>query len=512
MQVSQRPTVLLCTEGTYPYAGGGVSRWCDVLCTELADIDFVLYALTGVPEASARFALPTNVRGIVHLPLWGTQEPGEYAFPGATFRELLSRRRRTSRLAIEQSFLPILGQLLAAIREGRGDVEVGRVLHGMWRYFQRHDWNRTWRSASVWEAFIAQASRPVEQDPAPLAHERPHLHDLTAALRWLAHFLLPLAVPIPRADLVHTTVAGFAALAGIVAKHEHGTPFVVTEHGVFVRERYMSLADGEFSPFATRFLVDLASLMARLSYAHADVVAPVAGFNRRWELPYGADPRHIEVIYSGIDTTLFRPRPKPAGARPTVVAAARVFPLKDIETMIRAAAVARAAVPDVQFIVYGSLEVDPPYVERCRALIGELGLEESFRLAGPHASPPDLYIEGDISVLSSISEGVPYAVLESLSCGRPVVATDVGGVAEVLGGLGIVVPPRNPMALGEAVAALLTDGELRRELAHRGRELVEARFRTEYTIAAYRDVYCRLAPVAAEPGDARVAATPLAMP
>ncbi|MCP6588507.1 hypothetical protein NL514_30405, partial [Klebsiella pneumoniae] len=68
-----------------------------------------------------------------------------------------------------------------------------------------------------------------------------------------------------------------------------------------------------------------------------------------------------------------------------------MFPLKDIETMIRAAARTRERIPDVLFLLYGSLTADPPYVERCRALIAELGLEETFVPAGLAPEPTEIF-------------------------------------------------------------------------------------------------------------------------
>src|SRR5207248_6296710 len=206
------------------------------------------------------------------------------------------------------------------------------------------DWRTTWRSPSVYEAFT---SHVLAEAPALLPHEQPTVGDLSTTLHWCDNFLLPLAAPLPRTDLVHATIAGFAALPGVIAKHRDGTPLLVTEHGVFVRERYINIAASKLSPFAKRFLMRLSSFVARLAYAHADVVAPVVEFNRRWELPYGADAERIRVIYNGVDPGVFVPKPKPAATsgRPTAVAAARVFPLKDIETMIRSAAVARELEP-----------------------------------------------------------------------------------------------------------------------------------------------------------------------
>ncbi len=145
------------------------------------------------------------------------------------------------------------------------------------------------------------------------------------------------------------------------------------------------------------------------------------------------------------------------------------------------------------FIVYGNLDADVPYVERCRALISELDLHDTFELAGFHPSPAQVYVEGDISALSSISEGFPFTVLESMACARPVVGTDVGGVREALEGFGRVVPPRDHEAFGTACVELLRDDELRLELGRRAREQILLRFRTSTSVEGYRELYRRLA-------------------
>jgi len=483
-----RRSVLLCTEGTYPYVGGGVSTWCDILCRELEDYEFTLYAVTGEPEVRLRYELPPNVTGTIHIPLWGAREPADYILGNVPFAELDARRKRTTASAVELRFVPLLHRLLGAMTVDVGPEDDGTLIWQMWRWFQEHDWRLTWKSREVWDAFVEITA------VSHSALEKPTVEDTATALRWLANYLLPLTAPVPRTDLVHTTIAGFPGLAGIIAKLEHGTPYLVTEHGVWVRERYINISTGPFSDYGKRFLMGLSRYLARVNYRCADVVSPVTGYNKRWELPYGATEERVETIPNGIDPGLFRPAPKPVSTsgRPVAVAAARVFPLKDIHTMIRAAEVARRELPDVQFLVYGSLDADIPYVESCRELIAELGVEDTFIFAGHHSKPAELYNEGDISLLSSISEGFPYTVLESMACARPVVATDVGGVREALEGFGILVPPRDHEAFGRAVAMLLANPELRARLGRQAREAVLARFRISHSVGAYRELYDRL--------------------
>ncbi len=498
-----RTSVLLCTEGTYPYVGGGVSTWCDILCRQMPQIDFTLFAVTGNPEVELKYDVPPNARAIVHVPLWGMQEPAEYPLAGLPFADFLRRKRRTSEATVAESFVPHLVTVLRAMQQEGNNVDAaGEAVAAIWRYFQVYDWNDTWKARPTWDAFVHEMLQPYREGRIEaLADERPSVADLTTALRWTYNFLMPLVAPIPDVDIVHSTIASFAALPGIVARIDRGTPFLLTEHGVYIRERYIAIsAERQFSYYAKRYLLQLTALVSKLCYRYADVVAPVANFNQRWEMRYGADPSRIQTVYNGIDPQVFMPGPKPPELEtvPIAVAAARVFPLKDIETMIRGAHVARRSLPDVRFLVYGSLDADKPYVERCRALIDELDLGATFEFGGFHSAPAKVFNIGDISVLSSISEGFPYTVLESMSCARPVVATDVGGVREALEGFGLVVPPRDFEALGEATVQLLKDTEMRLELGRRAREQVLAHYRTSHSVNSYQQLYDRLVRESAE--------------
>lgn len=155
------------------------------------------------------------------------------------------------------------------------------------------------------------------------------------------------------------------------------------------------------------------------------------------------------------------------------------------------AALVREAIPNVLFLVYGATDADPGYTARCVALIEALGLRETFELRGHHPAPEQLYNDGDVSVLTSVSEGFPYTVIESMSCERPVVATDVGGVGEALHDCGRLVAPRDEAAVARALVELLRDDGLRRTLGRRGRHVVLENYRTRHATDAYRATYAR---------------------
>jgi len=175
---------------------------------------------------------------------------------------------------------------------------------------------------------------------------------------------------------------------------------------------------------------------------------------------------------------------------PTVVAAARIFELKDILTMIKACAVTVKKIPEVKFLIYGDDQAVPEYTKECLDLIEELKLKENFKLMGTRSDSHLIFPEGDLSILTSISEGFPYTVIESMSCGVPVVATDVGGVNEALDeNSGFVCKPKDYEEIGKRVIELLQNEELRFKMGAHARKRVVENFTLKNFIEQYEEVY-----------------------
>jgi len=486
------------TEGSYPYSGGGVSTWAHILCNELKEeIDFVLLAITGSPQVSAKYKISDNVKDIIHIPLWGAEEPVKYYSSKIPFSKQLLKKSRTDKRSIRKYFVPIFRDFLELFHEPYGDTtKISEIIYGFWKYFQYFDYKKTMRDPFLWLEFKNIISMEFENPGSSkiLKSEEPKILDLTNAMRWFYHFLMPLAAPIPAVDVCHSTLAGFPALSSIAARYEYGTASLVTDHGVYMRERLINLGRADMPFFSKKFLTDLSTIVTRSVYATANQISPVTLVNKTWEVKFAAQQEKIKPIYNGVDADRFRPTPKPEHTenQPTVIAVANVFPLKDIETMIKSCHFVRKEIDDVQFIVYGSLDVDREYVKKCRNLVQRLDLEKHFIFGGFHDKPQMIFNEGDISILTSISEGFPYTIIESMSCGRPVVATDVGGISEALEGCGFLCKPRDPERIADAVIKLLLDDELRIEMGRKARERVLLNYTLEQSVEAYLNTYKKL--------------------
>lgn len=502
-------SVLMTTEGTYPYGAGGVSTWCDALLRNTPDVRYVLLPIMMNPHIEARFDPPSNVQRIIDVPLWGIEEPSEFALE-TPFAALYEKKRRTTEDEIEDGFLPRFRALLDCVNSGGSDpAAFGRVLVQLEDWFARYDYAVTMRSRPVWTTFADVMQTFARRAAATLPpdgreHQLPSLFDLTECLRWLYRFLIVLTVRVPEVSVTHTTAAAFCGIPCITAKVRHGTPMIVTEHGVYLREQNLFLSRFRRLFFCKQFLLNLITAVVRANYHHADVVAPVCHYNTRWELAHGTPQHKIRVIYNGVDPELFASAPK-RGAAPHVIATARIDPLKDIETLLRVAARVRETHREVRFTIYGNAP-EREYYDRCLALRRELGLDDVVAMGAVADDVVTAYRDCDVVLLTSISEAFPYSVIEAMSCERAVVASDVGGVGEALEECGLLVRPRDVEGFATAVRQLLDDAPLRARIGRRARARVLEEFRLDGSIAAYLDLYKRLANAPARTTDELVEA------
>ncbi len=231
-----------------------------------------------------------------------------------------------------------------------------------------------------------------------------------------------------------------------------------------------------------RFYLWVERLLRRLTTA----VVCVAGSAR--EAGVGAEACRSDrtvVIHNAVDVSSFSAQSGHEGV-PRIVSVGRFAFPKDFGTLVEALASTRTE-------YRATLVGEGPLVREVGAEVRQRGLAERVGLLGARGDVADLLASADVFVLSSRSECLPVSILEAMAAGLPVVATDVGGVAEAVqhGETGLLVPPGNPLALAEALDLLLRDDELRERLGTRGRERAWQHFDLPRFRRAHVELYRR---------------------
>lgn len=488
-RANDRITVMLTTEGTYPFHQGGVSTWADTLVNKLQSVDFVIYSVLMNPFVTQKFSLPDNAR-LIRVPLWGTEEPSEHFT--VPFSEIYLKKKYTMESDIRIHFIPLFVELVEEILvQPNHPKRFGMILLHLHQFFQQYEYKVVFKSETTWNVYKELVLKTAADKKNGFS--QPNIHDLIQSLGWVYRFLNIVNTPFPKTHVCHSSAAAFCGIPCVLAKLQDKTPFLLTEHGVYLREQYLSLSKRGYSSFLNTFLIRFVQAVSSLNYAYADQISPVCEYNTRWETVFGVERKNIDVIYNGVDEKVFSEiRETTTHFQPTVVMVARIDPIKDIKSFLQAAGIVRNRMPEVRFIVYGSVSV-PEYYEECLELKQQLQLGDSFIFAGHTSNMAAAYHSGDVVALSSISEAFPYSVVEAMMTGKPVIATDVGGIKEALGDTGILVRPREPEDMARGIMKLLSNHELRDTLGKEARQRALNLFTLDNMMERYLQSYMKLA-------------------
>lgn len=489
----------LLTEGGYPYATGEARLWCDRLVRGLPQHEFELYALSrsAEQEERGRVPLPPHVTRVRTAPLWAPADDG---------RSYRRRERRRFAAAFTELVRGICGADPARFADGLyGLAGLASEQGGLYAALRSETAVRAVESACR----APEASREVQ---------RAQVADLLEFVDELERMLRPLSLDwyedLSEVDVCHAAAGGVAALPGLLAKRFFGVPLLVTEYGVQLRAHYLEHSARDERPAVRALLAAFHTRLAGEIYAQADLLTPGNAHARRWQERCGASRERLRTVYPGMEADRFAAVGEdPACGDPhTLVWVGRVDPAKDLIALLHAFAEVRRAEPLARLRIFataagsGSQAVGHGYLADCRSLAAQLFPDEAAdahavgenpvtfeEIGGPDApSPADAYGSGRVVVLSSVIEGFPITLAEAMFCGRATVSTDVGAVVEVIGGTGLVVPPRNPRALAEACVSLLRDPERAQRLGSAARARALELFTVEQNVAAFQESYLRL--------------------
>ncbi|MFE7045782.1 DUF3492 domain-containing protein [Streptomyces atratus] len=566
----------LLTDGGYPYATGESRLWCDRLVRGLSQHEFDLFALSRSAEQEAQgwVQLPAQVSRVRTASLWTADEDilGTHASKGLLARMVTGGGGRSYGRRERRRFTAYFTALATSVcttGATGGDDDAAGASGGAGSGERSEDGRTGRRAAGAADAQftdglygLAELAREHGGLPAALRSETAvrvleaacrapgtgrtvqtaTVPDFLALARELDRVLRPLSLDwydeesLGAVDLCHATSGGAAALPGLLAKRFFGVPLLVTEHGVQLRAHYLAAIDTSLSAPVRALLANFYGRLATEVYRQAAIVTPGNTHARRWQERCGAEREKLRTVHPGMESGRFTALGESGDSGPddTLVWVGRIEPAKDLIALLHAFAEVRKSEPDARLRIIGAPAQGPEgatYLAHCQVLAAQLFPDEA---TGAHAvgdnpvsfediggaEVPDLseaYAAGGVVVLSSVVEGFPISLVEAMFCGRATVSTDVGAVVEVIGGTGLVVPPRNPRALADACLALLRDPERRARLGAAARARALELFTVEQNVAAFRGIYLELishAPVCREAdtvnadGDPRPFATP----
>ncbi|MEU5100372.1 DUF3492 domain-containing protein [Streptomyces sp. NPDC020996] len=498
----------LLTEGGYPYVRGDGTLWCDRLVRGLGQHEFDVYALCADKrqEDEGWVPLPPHIGRVRTAPLWTAEDDS-------------AGYGRRARRRFAECYGELAAVLCAAAAAGEpagapeevSAAEADRFASALYGLADLARDERGLVAALRSEAAVRLLESACRAPGAPRPAREARVPDLLAVAAHLERALRPLSLDwyehdgLGCVDLCHAASGGSGALPGLLAHHFAGVPLLVTEYGVRLRAHYLATAD---APPAVRSL--LAAFHGRLAaeiYRRASLLTPGNTHARRWQEHCGADRAKVRTVYPGMDASRFAEvGESPDRADPDTLAwVGRVEAAKDLMSLLHAFAEIRKEEPKTRLRIIGT-PAGPgseAYLGHCRTLAAQLFPDEAD---GPHAvgdnpvsfeeiggpeipALPDAYAAGAVTVLSSVVEGFPVSLVEAMFCARATVSTDVGAVVEVIGGTGLVVPPRNPRALAEACVALLRDPERRERLGAAARARALELFTVEQNVTAFHGLY-----------------------
>lgn len=288
-------------------------------------------------------------------------------------------------------------------------------------------------------------------------------------------------------DLLHAHLT-YAAIWGVLASRITGRPCVATLH----------VQPSESAAWSRPGLRE--RLMGVLLDRWAAAVIAVSEAVRDAYVRAGRlDPARIEVVHNGIDCGALASHPgrrsaarRELGLAPGALAVLTVSVLREgkgLDVLLQAAPAVVASVPEAVFLVAG----DGPSGDALRARAAELGLSERVRWLGFRQDIGDLLAAADLFVLPTLRDALPTALLEAMAAGLAVVASDTGGIPEIVEApsLGQLVPPSDPEALARAIAHLLARPAERTAMGEAARDHVHARFSLQAWIERLEGVYGR---------------------
>lgn len=466
--------ICLIAEGSYPYVTGGVSSWIQMLISNMKEHEFIIYAISAKKDdkLTYKYEIPENVLEIKDIYLEIDES---------------KKRRSKKKVTLQESEKEILKNLMVG------------------KYFQwsdMFDCMKRLKEYNTVDILMSEDFFDITRDVAKEYYPYIVFNDFFWTMRSMMLTIFEiLKSDISKADIYHSVSTGYAGLLGAMGKYMNDGKFLLTEHGIYTREREEEIikADWVKGYFKDNWIKYFYSV-SRAAYTYSDKVISLFEKNRKLQIELGCNENKIEIIPNGVSLEDFKNinAYKDEAEIINVGAIVRVVPIKDIKTLIQAFVEANEEYKNMRLYIIGPTDEDEEYKKECDDLIESMQ-NENIIFTG-RVNVADYIGKMDVLVLSSISEGQPLVILEGMAARKPFVSTDVGSCKELLygskednlGDCGIIVPVMGYREMAQGILKLARDKRLRENMGRIGLERVSKYYTLEQFIDGYKNIYREL--------------------
>ena len=454
--------ICFIAEGCYPYVVGGVSSWVHSMIKNFPNQEFILLTIVANREASGKFAyeLPENVTEVYEVYLedvdWGS----------------VNKHNKT-RLS-EKEYHALRSLIL------NHEVEWDNIFE----FFHK-------KNISLNQLLMGEDFYHAVLDAYNLQYPEIVFSDFLWTMRsmYLPLFFCLMA-EIPKADVYHAVATGYAGVLGSMGKYFHSGQLIISEHGIYTREREEELIKAEWvQKVYKKIWIQQFRKMSKVSYERADIVTSLYQHAQELQIELGCPKEKTIVTPNGINYERFKELPQCPPEQKEYIhigAVLRVTPIKDVKTMIQAFGYAKKREPKLKLWIMGPYNEDPDYAAECFRMVEFTGRIQVTDYLGWM----------DVTILTSISEGQPLTILESYAAHVPVIATDVGncrglieGEEDDFGRAGIITHIMNVGEIAEAMVYMARNPEERKAMGEAGYKRLMKRYKIEDMKQKYEEIY-----------------------
>lgn len=462
--------ICFIAEGCYPYVVGGVSSWIHSMIQTFPDQEFILLTIVANRSWSGQFAyeLPPNVTQVHELYLedvdWGSvNKHNKTRLKPKEYHALRS-------LILNQD---VQWDTLFDFFKAK-KISINRLLMGE-DFYQ-----------AVLDCYNMQYPDVVFSDFL-----------WTMRSMYLPLFLT-LSMEIPPADVYHAASTGYAGILGCMGKHFYPSQLIISEHGIYTREREEELIQAQWvQKIYKKIWIQQFKKLSQTAYTKADIVTSLYQDARELQMELGCPEDKTMVTPNGIR---YERLENLAGVSPEnagyihIGAVLRVTPIKDVKTMIQAFAYAKARQPELKLWIMGPFDEEPEYAAECFHMVEAMGIQDIVFTGRIQVT--DYLGWMDFTILTSISEGQPLTILESFAARVPVIATNVGncrgllyGEADDFGPAGIITHIMNVQEVADAMIYMARHPEERKTMGQAGYQRLMSRYKIEDMQRTYARIY-----------------------